>query len=44
METINKLDELYNLIESSSNTHQTFIDNLYLWSYFYNNRGGNEMK
>ena len=38
METINKLDELYNLIESSSNTHQTFIDNLYLWSYFYNNR------
>ena len=38
METINKLDELYNLIESSNNTHQTFVDNLDLWRYFYNNR------
>ena len=37
MEITNNIDELYNLIESNSE-HQTFIDNLELWTNFYNNR------
>lgn len=38
METRNNIDELHSLIESSTNHHQTFIDNLDLWKSFYDNR------
>ena len=35
METNTSIDALYNLIETSTNHHQTFIDNLDLWKQFY---------
>lgn len=38
MEIRNNIDELYSLIESRTNQHQTFIDNLDLWKNFYDNR------
>lgn len=38
MEKNNNIDTLYNLIETSSNHHQTFIKNLDLWKQFYSDR------
>ena len=38
MTTKNNIDELYSLIENSTNHHQTFIDNLDLWKSFYDDR------
>lgn len=37
-QTNNNIDKLYELVINSSNTHQTFLDNLELWKDFYANR------
>lgn len=34
----NNIDELYLLITNSIDKHQIFIDNLDIWTTFYNNR------
>lgn len=38
METTNNIDKLYNLIATSANHNQTFLDNLNLWKQFYSDR------